>query len=59
MTKDGKVLSKACDLCHTVIEQKEGTTLMVQTPDTGFTHPVDLGDMTEMVCNECHTGAGM
>jgi nitrate/TMAO reductase-like tetraheme cytochrome c subunit len=59
VTKDGKVLSKACDLCHTVIEQKEGTTLMVQTPDTGFTHPVDLGDMTEMVCNECHTGAGM
>jgi hypothetical protein len=59
VSKDGKVISKACDLCHTVLEQKEGTTVMVRAPDAGFTHPVDLGDLTEATCNECHTGSAM
>jgi hypothetical protein len=59
VSSDGKVISKACDLCHSVVGQKEGTTLMVDTPDAGFTHPVDLGDLRSMTCNECHTGAAM
>ncbi|HUP62390.1 MAG TPA: NapC/NirT family cytochrome c [Thermoanaerobaculia bacterium] len=59
VSKDGKVISKACDLCHNVLSQKEGTTLMVQAPDAGFVHPVDLGDLSEVTCSECHTGSGM
>ena len=59
VSADGKVISKSCDLCHTVSGQKEGTTLMVRAPDAGFTHPVDIGDLTEATCNECHTGSGM
>jgi hypothetical protein len=56
---DGKVISKACDLCHSVVGQKEDATIMADTPDAGFTHPVDLGDMTEVNCSDCHTGAPM
>jgi hypothetical protein len=56
---DGKQISKACDLCHTVAGQMEGTTLMVQPPDQGFTHPVDIGDLKDVQCNECHTGSTM
>jgi hypothetical protein len=59
VSKDGKVLSKSCDLCHTVLDQKEGTTLMVQMRDTGFTHPVDIGDLKDVSCNDCHTGSSM
>ena len=58
-SKDGKVISKQCDLCHTLVGQKEGATLMVQAPDTPFTHPVDIGDMAEATCTDCHTGGAM
>jgi hypothetical protein len=56
---DGKVITKSCDLCHSVVGQKEDATVMADTPDAGFTHPVDLGDMTEVNCSDCHTGAPM
>jgi hypothetical protein len=59
VSKDGTVISKDCKICHSVVGQKEGTTLMVETPDAGFTHPVDLGDLIDVTCNECHTGAPM
>jgi hypothetical protein len=56
---DGKVIGKSCDLCHTVVGQKEGSTLMVDTPGAPFTHPVDLGDMIDVNCSDCHTGSTM
>jgi hypothetical protein len=55
----GQVISKQCNVCHTVAGQTEGTTVMVQTPDIGFTHPLDLGDLTQVTCSECHTGSAM
>jgi hypothetical protein len=56
---DGKVISKTCDLCHTVVQQKEGATLMADSPDMGFTHPVDIGDLKDVNCNDCHSGSSM
>jgi hypothetical protein len=53
------VLSKDCNTCHTVLEQKEAGVLMIETPENIFTHPVDMGDMEEYSCIDCHTGATM
>jgi hypothetical protein len=50
VSREGKTISKACDLCHTVTGD---------LANAGFTHPVDIGDLTEATCNECHTGSGM
>lgn len=51
---DGKVISKDCNLCHTVIGQKQEN-IPAGTQVTQFVHPVDIG--TEIVksnCTECH-----
>ena len=32
---------------------------MIESPDAAFQHPVDIGDLREMTCAECHTGSGM
>ena len=58
-TADGEVLTKDCNVCHAVLEQKEAGVMMVETPDNEFTHPVDLGDMREFNCIDCHTGSTM
>lgn len=49
---DGKRISKECNVCHTVLPQ-EGQT------STAFEHPVDIGDLREVACADCHTGGGM
>ncbi len=56
VSKEGKVISKDCNSCHTVIEQVEGTTQVAQIPSQTFKHPVDLGDLTAVNCSDCHTG---
>jgi len=56
---DGKVISKSCDLCHSVVGQKEGGTVMIDTTGNPFTHPVDLGDLIDVTCSDCHTGSTM
>ena len=56
VSKDGKVISKDCNSCHTVLEQVEGTTQVAQLPTQPFKHPVDLGDMTQVNCSDCHNG---
>jgi hypothetical protein len=51
---DGKVISKDCNLCHTVIGQKQEN-VPAGSIVTKFTHPVDIG--TELIksnCTECH-----
>ncbi|MGA7613673.1 MAG: NapC/NirT family cytochrome c [Thermoanaerobaculia bacterium] len=58
VSSDGKVITKACNSCHTVLEQREKDVLMVQEPSKPFEHPVDLGDLTDYVCADCHTGGG-
>ncbi len=51
VSRDGKRLSKDCNLCHTVLTAG-GTT-------AEFEHPIDLGDMRAVNCSDCHTGGGM
>ena len=51
VTKDGKTLSKDCDICHTALSADGAT--------AAFEHPVDLGDMRQVNCSDCHTGGGM
>jgi len=58
-SKEGKVLSKDCNLCHNVLRQQEAGRMMIETPDSVFVHPVDLGDMQEMICTDCHSGSTM
>ena len=56
VSKDGKVITKDCNACHTVMEQVEGTTQVAQMPTQVFKHPVDIGDLQNVTCSDCHTG---
>lgn len=56
-SKDGKVISKDCNSCHTMLTQEEGV-LPANVVNTAmsFKHPVDLGDLTAVNCSDCHNG---
>jgi nitrate/TMAO reductase-like tetraheme cytochrome c subunit len=56
VSKDGKVISKDCNSCHTVIEQQESGTEIAALPVESFKHPVDIGDLSAVSCSDCHTG---
>ena len=51
VSSDGKRISKECAICHDVINENNAS--------TQFEHPVDLGDLREVNCSDCHTGSGM
>lgn len=55
-TDDGKVLSRDCNVCHTVLSQQfEQDRLRLSIDGIEYKHPVDIGDAwKEMNCNECH-----
>jgi len=55
VSPEGKVISKECDTCHTVMAQQEGVTTAA-VPRLTFQHPVDIGDLTQVNCSDCHTG---
>jgi len=59
VSKDGKVISKDCHICHDFLGQAEGGTAMFAIPKKDFTHPIDLGDLTAVTCADCHTGKSM
>jgi len=57
VSENGKVISKDCNLCHTIIAQ--GTTDALKTvsyrDSLEFTHPIDIGTAwQESNCTECH-----
>jgi hypothetical protein len=52
VSKDGKKISKDCQICHTVLPE-------TNTANAAFEHPVDIGDLRGVNCAECHTGGGM
>ena len=57
VSADGRVIGRDCNQCHTVISESEGTTNIADAAATeSFKHPVDLGDMTQVNCADCHTG---
>jgi len=54
---DGRVIPKTCDTCHTVLaEVQSGAPLMSHEQGVPFQHPVDIGDLTQVTCSDCHTG---
>jgi hypothetical protein len=55
-TAEGKVISKECNACHTVLSQHEGTPSIRGAAELSFQHPVDLGDISQVNCSDCHTG---
>ncbi len=56
VSKDGKVISKDCNSCHTVVEQQESGTQIASLPTQIFKHPVDIGDLNAVNCSDCHSG---
>ena len=56
VSPEGKVVSKDCNTCHTVMGQEEGGVSMAAAPKLSFQHPVELGDLTQVNCSDCHTG---
>ena len=54
LSADGRVVSKDCNQCHTLMS--EGTSNVAATTTPAFQHPVDLGDLTQVNCADCHTG---
>jgi len=56
VSSDGRVIRKDCDICHSVLEQQEGATRMIAAQGAPFKHPVDIGDLTQVSCSDCHTG---
>lgn len=56
---DGKVITKDCTACHTIMAQGKRQTMAFSTGLTGlvFQHPEDIGGLwQEMKCSDCHTG---
>jgi nitrate/TMAO reductase-like tetraheme cytochrome c subunit len=58
VSADGKVVPKDCNTCHTVFSQQDGTlsSSMAAPVKAIFQHPVDIGDLTQVTCTDCHTG---
>ena len=57
VSSDGKVIPKDCNTCHTVQAQLEsGAPLIRHEEGVPFKHPVDIGDLTQATCSDCHTG---
>ncbi|MGD1044101.1 MAG: NapC/NirT family cytochrome c [Bacteroidota bacterium] len=56
ITDDGKVLSRDCNVCHTILAQqfeKEG--LRMSLSGVEYRHPIDIGNAwKEMNCSDCH-----
>lgn len=56
VSEDGKVLSKDCNICHTILSQKDSKG-QERTSLAGleYVHPVDVGDSWKtMACKGCH-----
>ncbi len=59
-TEGGKVLTRECLTCHTIISQgSPGEVELAEHPEgLKFKHPVDIDEAwAEIGCYECHTGA--
>jgi nitrate/TMAO reductase-like tetraheme cytochrome c subunit len=56
VSDDGKVLSRDCNTCHTILAQQfDKDTLRISLGGIEYRHPVDIGDAwKEMNCSDCH-----
>jgi hypothetical protein len=62
VTKDGKLTALYVFIEQRLqhlpyhLGQEEGGVSMAAVPKINFQHPVDLGDLTQVNCSDCHTG---
>jgi nitrate/TMAO reductase-like tetraheme cytochrome c subunit len=56
VSADGKVISRDCNQCHTLLSETDGSASLAATAVPAFKHPVDLGDLTQVSCADCHSG---
>lgn len=57
VSAEGKVISKDCDSCHTMLSEQAGGSQIAGTAQPApFKHPVDIGDLTAVNCSDCHNG---
>jgi nitrate/TMAO reductase-like tetraheme cytochrome c subunit len=56
VSADGKVISKDCNQCHTLMSDTESSANVAAATPPTFQHPVDIGDLTQVNCADCHTG---
>jgi hypothetical protein len=57
VSSDGQVVRKDCTICHVVLDQVEGqSSQMGNITGVQFKHPADIGDLSAVSCNDCHTG---
>lgn len=56
VSDDGKVLSRDCNACHTILSQHiERDTVRLSLGGVEYKHPVDIGDAwKETNCSDCH-----
>lgn len=56
-TKEGNVISKDCNLCHTIIAQELDEGIQkVSLSGIQYKHPVEIGNQWyEMNCSDCHS----
>ena len=55
-SKEGKVLSRDCNVCHTILSQQFGNdSLRLSLGGVEYYHPVDIGNSwKEQNCSDCH-----
>jgi hypothetical protein len=60
ISEDGRVLSRDCNSCHTILAQQVGSeTLRVAIDGLEYEHPVEIGDAwKESNCSNCHNPDG-
>jgi len=56
VSSDGKVISRDCNQCHTMMSESQGVASATPPAPPTFQHPVDIGDLTQVSCADCHTG---
>ena len=55
---DGRVIPKDCQTCHSVSGQVEGKAA-ARMIGKEFVHPLDMGDLKDATCTDCHSGRGL
>lgn len=56
VSREGKVIRKECGICHAILGQEEGGQPMAEVRGRAFRHPVEIGDLEQVTCSDCHTG---
>lgn len=56
VSAEGKVISKDCDICHTVLGQQENGAATPEMPGQPFQHPAEIGELADANCPDCHGG---